>query len=637
MVKRVISKYADRFVSKWVILHYDIAVVYLTYVLANFVRHDFEYLSINPHVLDIQAIPVLLVYLFFFVVFRTYTGIIRHTSLMDTLLLFKASTASVFVLGLTSLFFRFSDYKVIFVPALSVVIIHFFMVPLFLVGSRFIIRSIYGEIVKRERKTVVNVLIYGAGSAGMFTRNALVQDATNNYEIVAFLDDNHSKVNKMLEGIPVLSREKALTEGYIKKNKIEQLILAIQNIDLNLKKEVIEKGLDLHLKVKSVPPLDTWINGRLSSSQLQEVRIEQLLERPPISINNDNIRRELHNKVIMVTGAAGSIGSEIARQILQYHPRRIILLDQAESALYELQFELKNDPQFRKYAHLAEFVIASVRDRFRMEDVFQKYKPQVIYHAAAYKHVPLMEENAYEALMVNVFGTKIIADLSVLNKVEKFVMVSTDKAVNPTNVMGASKRIAEIYTQSLSGGTTQFITTRFGNVLGSNGSVIPLFKKQIAAGGPVTVTHKDITRFFMTIPEACNLVLEAGAMGHGGEIFVFDMGKPMKIYDLAVKMIQLSGLEPHQDINILETGLRPGEKLYEELLANQENTCATHHPKIMIAKVRTNDKDVINNMISDLSVAAVEEDDFVLVKKMKQIVPEYISNNSVYVKLDKNA
>ena len=378
-----------------------------------------------------------------------------------------------------------------------------------------------------------------------------------------------------------------------------------------------------------MPHITTWFNGSFSSNQIQDIKIEDLLEREPIKMDNINIVREVVDKTVLVTGAAGSIGSEICRQLMLYKPKKVILLDQAESPMYDLQFELKNT--YKNELERMEFVIANVKDRLRMEEVFELYHPQLVYHAAAYKHVPFMEENPYEAVYVNVFGTRNIADLAIKYGVQKFVMISTDKAVNPTNVMGATKRMAEIYIQSRSTDQTHFVTTRFGNVLGSNGSVIPLFKKQLAAGGPLTVTHKDIIRYFMTIPEACNLVLEAGAMGEGGDIFVFDMGKPVKIYDMARKMIQLSGMH---NIEIKEIGLRPGEKLYEELLATKENNIPTYHPKIMRAQVRRYPLEAIDAEYNQLWDILETMDDMKIVGKMKSIVPEFLSNNSVYCQLD---
>jgi FlaA1/EpsC-like NDP-sugar epimerase len=428
-----------------------------------------------------------------------------------------------------------------------------------------------------------------------------------------------------------MPRNAVLNPDFIKKNKISILLIAIPSIKISYKQEITNQALDLGLQVKSVPHISKWINDSFTANQIQDIKIEDLLERESIKLDNVNIVRQVYDKVVMVTGAAGSIGSEICRQLTQYHPSKIIMVDQAESPMYDLQFELRNTAPYNKAIDSMVFVIANIKDKPRMEQVFRQHKPQIIYHAAAYKHVPFMEENPYEALLVNVFGTKNIADLAMQYHSEKFVMISTDKAVNPTNVMGATKRMAEIYIQSRSSADTHFVTTRFGNVLGSNGSVIPLFKKQLAAGGPLTVTHRDIVRYFMTIPEACNLVLEAGAMGGGGDIFVFDMGAPVKIYDLASKMIQLSGLK---NIEIKEIGLRPGEKLYEELLATKENTLPTYHPKILRAQVRkyaTADIDVLYQQLRELMPTF---DEMKLVAKMKQIVPEFISQNSIFAQLD---
>ena len=634
MVTKLLKAYSDRFLSRWIVFIYDSLAVYVTYIVANLIRHNFEYLSINPYVMETQSILVMIAYVGAFLLVRSYSGIIRHTGINDALRIFKATGIAFVALMAFNLLTTSQSFSVRIIPPLSVLVIHFLLTPFFLIGSRFSIKSIYNDIIRKERKKRLRVLVYGAGAAGMLTRNALLQDLYYQYEIIGFIDDNTSKVNKMLEGIPVISPERALNERYVQRNNINQLIIAIQHLDINHKKQIVERGLELKLQVKVVHAIDNWINGQLSSNQLREVRIEELLERDPIRLDNENVAHDIHNKVVMVTGAAGSIGSEIVRQVLQYKPARVILVDQGESPLYELQFEINSSKKLKTHADRVVYAIASVKDRFRMEHLFTTYKPQIIFHAAAYKHVPLMEDNPYEALLVNVFGTKVIADLAIKHKTKKFVMVSTDKAVNPTNVMGASKRIAEIYTQCHSNGSTQFITTRFGNVLGSNGSVIPLFRKQIEKGGPITLTHKDITRYFMTIPEACNLVLEAGAMGQGGEIFVFDMGSPVKIYDLARKMIQLSGLEPERDISIVEVGLRPGEKLYEELLAGQENTIHTHHPKIMKARVRQHDEQQTAALLQQLSELILEGDDYALVRKMKEIVPEFISNNSVFASLD---
>lgn len=591
-------------------------------------------MQIDPYEVQVQVAVITAIYSLFFLLIQSYSGILRHTGLSDVFGLLKAAALSLAILVLGNIILTISKTQEILIVPYSVLIIHFLLSLFFLIGSRVVVKMFYLQITRQFASEKVPVIIYGAGSAGMLTKNALIKDRNFRYEVVAYIDDNPSKMKKRLEGIPVISQYTALRKSYVDRHSVKQLIIAIQHIHPEKKKRVVEAGLNLHLEVKVVPAINLWIDGQLSSQQLRRVKIEELLERETIVLDSKNINREIKNKVVMVTGGAGSIGCEISRQVLSYSPKRLIILDQAESPIYDLQFEINSNKEFQNNRGKIEFVIANVKDKFRMDNIFDIYRPDIIYHAAAYKHVPLMEQNPYEAILVNVFGTKVIADLSVKYEVEKYVMVSTDKAVNPTNIMGASKRIAEIYIQSLSNGKTKFITTRFGNVLGSNGSVVPLFRKQIEAGGPITITHKDITRYFMTIPEACNLVLEAGAMGNGADIFIFDMGKSIKIYDMACKMIQLSGLEPGYDIKIVETGLRPGEKLYEELLNDSENTLPTHHPKIKRARVAKVNYEKMNQFINELSEIILDKDEFKLVTKMKEIVPEFISKNSVYEKLD---
>jgi FlaA1/EpsC-like NDP-sugar epimerase len=494
---------------------------------------------------------------------------------------------------------------------------------------------------KMDRKVVV---IYGAGEAGFATKRVLEHDTRSNVQIAAFLDDNPRKLDKVVDGIKIVH------PGHLhllhRSTPIHELIIANFSISPARKNEIVDFCLDHDIKVLNVPPLDSWINGEFSARQLQTLKIENLLEREPIKINNGEIGQQLKNKRILVTGAAGSIGSEIVRQLLKFEPHTIVLCDQAETPLHHLELEL---------SEIATEVICvpflgDVRNFDRMNDLFVQFEPQYVYHAAAYKHVPMMEVCPQEAILTNVMGTKIIADLAVKFKVRRFVMVSTDKAVNPTNVMGASKRLAEAYVQHLhrtlqldwenagADATRQpikFITTRFGNVLGSNGSVINRFKEQIEKGGPVTVTHPNITRFFMTIPEACQLVLEAGSMGKGGEIFVFDMGKPVSIADLAKKMIRLYGYVPGVDIDIRFTGLRPGEKLYEELLMDSENSTATYHEKIMIARIRNvNSETLVSDLQELFELARHTQSTMELVAQMKKMVPEFLSNNSVFEALD---
>lgn len=635
MIKHLVNSFSGRFLSRWVILVLDLVIVGTSFLFAYLIWFKFNYLAFDINKALLQLEVTLLVYSLSFLITRSYSGIIRHTGLSDAFRLLRAVTLSFVVLIGINILFNALGKQDVYRISYSILIIHFLLSTFFLIGSRVIVKLFFIQITRQFIKEKIPVIIYGAGSSGMLTKNALVKDKTFRYEVVAYVDDNPSKVSKRLEDIPVITQYTALRKSYIERHKIRQLIISIQGIHPEKKKRIIEAGLDLHLQVKVVPAIHMWIDGQLSSQQLRRVKIEELLEREPIELDSKNINREIRNKVIMITGGAGSIGCEIARQVLSYSPKRLIILDQAESPIYDLQFEINNSPDFKKHLNRIEFVIANVKDKFRMDNIFDIYRPDIIYHAAAYKHVPLMEQNPYEALLVNVFGTKVIADLSVKYEAEKFVMVSTDKAVNPTNIMGASKRIAEIYIQCLQNGKTKFVTTRFGNVLGSNGSVVPLFRKQIEAGGPITITHKDITRYFMTIPEACNLVLEAGAMGNGADIFIFDMGKSVKIYDMAKKMIQLYGFEPDYDIKIKEVGLRPGEKLYEELLNDAENTLPTHHPKIKRAKVDDRNYKDVNTFINELSELILDRDEFKLVSKMKQFVPEYISNNSVFEKLDK--
>ena len=449
---------------------------------------------------------------------------------------------------------------------------------------------------------------------------------------MAFIDDDRKKAGKKIEGISIYNSDQL--ENLLSENEIANLIISPHTIDPLVKQKLIENCLTYNVRVLNVPPVQKWINGELSFKQIKKIRIEDLLERNPIKLDEKKIKKQILGKNILITGAAGSIGSELVKQIARFNPGKLILLDHAESSLYDLELELSEIQRIKN----VETAIADVRSTGRMERIFEKYRPELVYHAAAYKHVPVMENNPTEAIMVNVLGTKNLADLAVKYNVKKFVFVSTDKAVNPTNVMGASKRIAEIFTQSLSrnSNSTKFITTRFGNVLGSNGSVIPRFERQIAKGGPLTITHPEITRFFMTIPEACQLVLEAGSMGNGGEIFIFDMGKSIKIADLAKKMIKLSRLTLGKDIQLVYTGLRPGEKLYEELLNSQENTLPTHHPQILIAKVREYDFETISGEINSLIQLVDTQDDERIVIKMKQIVPEFLSKNSIYEKLDEN-
>ena len=559
-----------------------------------------------------------------FYIGKTYAGIIRYTSTQDAIRIFTVLTlGSVVFCLLNQVRYRWLE-GVYYIPY-SIIFIEYLVTLFALVVSRIAVKVFYMEL-KTPSKMKTRVVIYGAGESGLITKRTIDREKASGIQVVGFIDDNKDKAGKKIEGASIYHSAKS--EKLLSSGKVDQMIISIQKLSPEDKRRIINLALKHEVRVMNVPPVRRWIKGELSVRQIRDIQVEDLLGRQSIRLDNFNIRKHVEGKRILVTGAAGSIGSEIARQLSTYNPEKLILFDQAETPTYDLELEL---------GHLenVEIVLGDIRNRDRLFRLFDHAKPHVVYHAAAYKHVPLMESNPSEAVLTNVLGSKNLADLSNEYGIEKFVQVSTDKAVNPTNVMGASKRVAEMYSQALNEKSeTVFITTRFGNVLGSNGSVIPLFKEQIGNGGPVTVTDQEVTRFFMTIPEAVQLVLEAGAMGEGGEIFVFDMGESIKIYDLAKQMIKLSGLELGKDIEIEITGLRPGEKLYEELLTNEENTVSTHHPKILKAKVQT----PVFQSIADSTDQLIElfdiQDNTLIVQKLKTIVPEYVSANSEFTKLD---
>lgn len=618
-----------RNVPRWVIFFIDLGISLFSLGLAYLIR--FEFLSIPQHEIDILlvALPAFIgIRALTFLVFRTHRGIIRYTGARDVRRIFVAVAFG------TIMFFILSPirqqlYDGFFFLPLSILIIEFMNTLFFMVSLRMAVKVFFLEGKKRNipQKSVV---IFGAGESGIITKRTLDRETQTAYKILAFVDDDPSKKGMSVEGTMIHPTDKL--PDLLENKEVDQLIISIQNPNPSQRRKVIDVAMAAGVDVLNVPPVSNWIGGQLSSGQIRKVRIEDLLGRDQIELDNKAIESTVNNKVLLVTGAAGSIGSGLVRALMQYNPKLIILLDQAESPLYELENELHRLDSGIPF----ESVMGDVTNQERMERLFDALRPQVVFHAAAYKHVPLMEMNPTEAVRTNVLGTRVLVDLSRKYKIEKFVMVSTDKAVNPTSVMGASKRIAEMYAQSANmKGPTIFVTTRFGNVLGSNGSVIPLFRKQIEQGGPVTVTHPEVTRYFMTIPEACNLVLEAGGMGRGGEIFIFDMGESVLIKDLAEKMIRLSGLTPGVDIEIKYTGLRPGEKLYEELLNQSETTIATHHPKILKAKVLEMEFDVLVPHINALVDACMRQDNTMLVKNMKALVPEFISNNSEYTLLDK--
>lgn len=618
----------ERNTPRWIIFFIDIGICTVSLILAYLLRFNFSIPSqeverfpfVFSYVLGIRGVS--------FLISGTYKGIIRYTSSKDAGRIFVVTTLGstfIFIANFIAAYiFKAEQYPVPF----SVVIIDYMATTFLMISLRTMFKSLYFEL-KNPTREKRSVIIFGAGESGIITKRTLDRDAGTKYRVQAFIDDDKTKVNKSLEGVKIYGTNEL--SRLLSINDVAHLIISVPNLSSKRKEELVDIALPFKTKVLNVPPVKNWINGELSFKQIRKVNIEELLERDPIKLDEENISKQLNGKVVLITGAAGSIGSELVRQIMNFKPKKTILLDQAESPLYDIELELAE--KFNN--SLFEVVMGDVRNADRMENVFNTFKPNIVFHAAAYKHVPMMEHNPSEAILTNVFGTQILANLSVKHSVEKFVMVSTDKAVNPTGIMGASKRIAEIYAQSLNKtAATKFITTRFGNVLGSSGSVIPRFRQQIEKGGPVTITHPDITRYFMTIPEACQLVLEAGAMGNGGEIFIFDMGKSVKILDLAKKMIQLSGLTLDKDIKIIFTGLRPGEKLHEELLNNSENTLPTHHPQILIAKVREYDHATVAKEISCLLSLFGEQNNENIVSKMKKIVPEYKSNNSVYEKLD---
>lgn len=628
MIRNFLLKALNKHASHWIVLLVDTILVSLSFILAYAVRFNAS-LNFNADSLTYQLPFVCIIFLVCFWLVGSNRGIIRHTGTRDAFNVFIgvtiASISIIFIVAINNVFKVIPSFKL---PK-SIILIHYFVTVFILIISRFIFKAFY-EIISSELKDITNVMIYGAGDSGLITYGALNRDTRNNYEVIGFIDDDKNKVGKKIDRVKIYSRSE-INEEFVKNKQVDEIIFSIQNIKSERLLYLTDRTLALGVKPKIVPPFSKWIGGDFEANQIKQVKIEDLLDRKPISIDNPIVKRDVNDSVVLVTGAAGSIGSEISRQLANYKLKHLILIDQAESPLYEIQQEL-----IRKGVKNFTSIVADVRDIVRMESIFKEFTPNKVYHAAAYKHVPLMEESPYEAVKINVSGTKKIADLSIKYKVDRFVMVSTDKAVNPTNVMGATKRVAEMYISCLSklNNTTKFTTTRFGNVLGSNGSVIPLFKKQIEAGGPLTVTHKEITRYFMTIPEACQLVLEAGTMGNGGEIYIFDMGKSVKIYDIAKRMIHLSGLKYPGDIDIKITGLRPGEKLYEELLANGENTTPTYHEKIMIAKNQKIKTTEIKEKIENLCIENSKNNNSKSVKLIKEIVPEFKSNNSIYEKLD---
>ena len=626
----IFGKHKSNTLPRAWILAVDMAIVIAAYVIAIFMLYFKDFADSMFDWSRIFVVPI--AYFIAFLISKTYDGMLRYSGFNDIRKIFTACTSTLSFLIVSKLILSqiWSDMVTQIYPRYVTMIYHYLITMTLMILMRFTIRRLYNEVYKNTGDKM-NVLIYGAGDGGTMLLRTLSQDTNSKFKVKAFVDDDPKRAKSQINTIKVYSPKVAMTPEFVEKYDIDVMILAIPSIGEKRQKEIIEQGMSLNLIVKSIPSFDKWVDGKLSTNQIQDIKIEDLLGRKPIILGKSNVIREINDRVVLVTGAAGSIGSEICRQVMHYNPAKLIMLDQAESPMYDFQFEMNNTDDFKEMHDRMAFVITNVKDPVRMREVFEEYHPQVVFHAAAYKHVPFMEENAYEAVFVNVFGTKLVADLAIEYGVEKFVMISTDKAVNPTNVMGATKRIAEIYTQSRKG-NTKFITTRFGNVLGSNGSVVPLFRKQIEKGGPITVTDRRITRYFMTIPEACSLVLEAGSIGEGGDIFVFDMGEKVRIWDLAEKMRKLAH---RPEIEIIETGLRPGEKLYEEVLANEENTIKTDNEKIMHAIVRKYEAAEVDDMIAKLHDELETCDPMKIVAQMKVIVPEFKSNNSVFSQLDK--
>lgn len=623
-----------RILPRWIILCIDAIILLGSIFIGYLIRFNLNWAEIARYNLVEGSMLFVACGLASSLLTKSYAGIVRYTGVEDGV---RILYTGVLTLGLacTANLVYYYNLRLNLVPY-SVMVIAFFTSFLFLFYYRLIVKSVFAYY-KNESPQKSNIAIFGAGSAGLLVKQIIDANPLSDMRVVAFFEDDSRKVGKEANGAKIYHATADFL-SVVKSLQVRELILSTQNLALERKNEIVESCFQNHVKVRSVPPVDKWVRGELSLKQIKEINIEDLLGRESIRLDNNHLLSQLAGKRIFITGAAGSIGSEIARQAALYHPQQLVLIDQAESPLFEIERELASLPLGQNKVSV---FVADICNRARMSNLLQEFKPEIIFHAAAYKHVPMMESNPSEAVMTNILGTRALADLAVKAGVSKFVMVSTDKAVNPTNVMGCSKRIAEIYVQALnneleSSGTkhTAFVTTRFGNVLGSNGSVIPVFKKQIAAGGPVTVTHPDITRYFMTIPEACRLVLEAGVMGQGGEIFLFDMGKPVRIYDLAKKMIFLSGLELTKDIDIVFTGLREGEKLFEELLHDRENTIPTHHDKILKAKTLMHDYSSISSMVDLFDELVIDRNELKMVALMKEIVPEFKSNYSRYQVLD---
>ena len=626
MISRLVNRLT--ILPRWIIIFIDLAVFICAFSLAFLLRFNFRIDDIDGSHFGFALMFAAVCGLTATLVTETYKGIVRYTGLEDGMRILYTCLLFTGMLSLLNLVWFYND-RTNLVP-FSVLIIAFLAAFILLFFYRLFVKSLF-QYYRHGSAEAVPVAIFGTASTGVITSHIIDTGTRGYYKTVAFFDENPDRQGKQINGIIIYD----FTTDFIRVVEsfgIRELILTGRDLTFDRKNSIVDICLKANVRIKSIPPVENWVHGELSINQIRDISLEDLLGRESIQMPNGILTDSIASSVICVTGAAGSIGSELCRQILSHGPATLVLIDQAESALYDLELELL---PVRGHTRLA-FFVADVTDGDRISRIFAEVRPDTVYHAAAYKHVPMMEKNPTEAIQTNILGSRILADLSVKFHVRRFIMVSTDKAINPTSVMGCTKRIAEIYVQALDrhqrtvGGVTQFITTRFGNVLGSSGSVVPIFRRQISQGGPITVTHPEVTRYFMSIPEACRLVLEAGVMGEGGEIFLFDMGKPVRILDLARKMIKLSGLEPDRDIRITFTGLREGEKLFEELLHHSENTLPTHHQKILKARVQEYNYQDVVLMVDLFEDLISDRNELKMIALMKELVPEFKSSYGKY-------